>query len=240
MPVKTLEDAIGAPAIPKLFEIGHPLKPSDPGLFKGRNDTLNKIKSSFYGGVQRERYFLDGIRRAGKTSILNFLPSHLPDTVVPIPVSVEKFSLRGAVDSADVLRQLCELVNESFAKRTGTNLPLTDAAGFKEAPARVFGKFLNECRNCLPGHIPFLMFDEFQDLLKAIARTRSPKDRDTVVLDALRVYLEEGSVYAVFTGSVRFDRLSEILEHRIFWLSYPAAGIIPHPRKCCECSPCRD
>lgn len=216
LPIRTLEDAIGGPAIPKLFEIGDPLKPSDPGLFQGRNETLNKIKSSFYGGVQRERYFLDGIRRAGKTSILNFLPAHLPDTVLPIPLNIEKFSLRGSVDSADILWQLCGFINESFAERIGSNLSLPDVTGFKDAPARAFGTFLNECRTRLPGHTPFLMFDEFQEILKAIVRTGSPKDRDTVVLDALRAYLEEGRVYAVFTGSVRFDRLSEILEHRIF------------------------
>jgi hypothetical protein len=216
LPVKTFEDAIGASAIPKLFEIGDPLKPSDPGLFHGRNETLNKIRSSFYGGVQRERYFLDGIRRAGKTSILNFLPAHLPNTVIPIPLNIEKFSLRGSVDSADILWQLCGFINESVAARIGSNVPLPDATGFKDGPARAFGAFLNDCRIRLPGHTPFLMFDEFQELLKAIARTGSPKDRDTVVLDALRAYLEEGRVYAVFTGSVRFDRLAEILEHRIF------------------------
>jgi tetratricopeptide (TPR) repeat protein len=216
VPVKTFEDAIGAATIPKLFEIGDPLKPSDPGLFHGRNETLNKIKSSFYGGVQRERYFLDGIRRAGKTSILNFLPTHLPDTIIPIPVSIEKLSLRGAIDSGDVLWKLCRCINESYENRTGAKLSLPDVAGFKDDSARAFGTFLNECRTILPEHVPLLMFDEFQDLLIAIARTGSSKDRDTVALDALRVYLEEGRVYAVFTGSVRFDRLSEILEHRIF------------------------
>ena len=60
------------------------------------------------------------------------------------------------------------------------------------------------------------MLDEFQDLLLAIGRTGTGKNRDTLVLDLLRSGLENGRLNAIFTGCVRFDRLSNIMNHRIF------------------------
>jgi AAA+ ATPase superfamily predicted ATPase len=215
LPIKTLQEAIGTPIIPKLFEIGHPLNPDRPELFQGRIDSLNAIKASFYGGVQRARYFLDGIRRAGKTSILNFIPSYLPDTVIVTRVNIEKFYLHGQMDSYGVLRQLCAHINDSFNERSGQSLSLPDESAFAVAPAKVFESFLNEIK-IKHGLVPLLVFDEFQELLEAIAKSNSSKDRDTRVLDILRANLEEGRVFGIFTGSVRFDRLSQILPHRIF------------------------
>ena len=78
-------------AIPKLFQIGRPLKLSEPELFQGRSDILNKVKGSFHAGIQREFYFLDGIRRVGKTSILHFLPSFLPNHLVPVLINLDEF-----------------------------------------------------------------------------------------------------------------------------------------------------
>jgi len=67
----------------------------------------------------------------------------------------------------------------------------------------------------LPGHKTLLMIDEFQDLLVNIAASGSGNDRDTLVLKQLRAHLDDGRIYAIFTGSVRFDRLSDIVDHRI-------------------------
>jgi hypothetical protein len=59
------------------------------------------------------------------------------------------------------------------------------------------------------------MFDEFPDLLNAVARSGGGMDRETLVLDQLRGLLDSGDLNAIFTGSMRFDSLSDVLAHRI-------------------------
>jgi hypothetical protein len=216
IPVKAFAEVVGAERVPRLFQIGRPLLPTEPGLFQGRDEVLQQIRDSFYGGMQRERYFLDGIRRVGKTSILNFLPASLPPTIMPVVVNMEKLEIRGAVNSGAILHGICALVAQGAVYAGAGALGVPAENDFQDAPGKVFESFLSDFEASLPGRTPFLMIDEFQELLEAIARTGTAKDRETLVLDQIRANLEEGRLNALFTGSVRFDRLTEILEHRIF------------------------
>lgn len=217
VPVRSLREAVGSEQIPKLFQHGKPLDPSEPALFQGRSDLLARIQGSFHGGVQRERYFLDGIRRVGKTSLLNFLPLHLPETVVPVLVDCEyDLQLRGPIDSPQVLHGLCSLVARSIQSSSGKALDVPDLEMFRDAATNAFHGFMSSLENVTHGQIPLLMIDEFQLLLSATARSGSSRERDTLVLDLLRGLMEKGKLSALFTGSVRFDRLSDILDHRIF------------------------
>ena len=216
IPVREFTKVIGGEQIPKLFQVGQPLRPSDPLLFQGRDDILRKIKSSFFGGIQRERYFLDGIRRAGKTSILNFLPGYLPENLIPVHMNLDISSIQGPINSAVVFHRICSLACESVRTATSQELDLPDLTIFEQGPGQAFSDFLSTFRDVMPERVPFLMIDEFQDLLKAIARTGPEDERDTLVLDQLRGHLDAGNLYAIFTGSVRFDRLSGIVKHRIF------------------------
>lgn len=216
LPVRKFKEAIGLDQIPRLFQSGKPLNPSDPTLFQGREDIIQKIGSSFFGGVQRERFFLDGIRRVGKTSVLNFLPLGLPSNIFPIFLNLDTFGLRGPTRSSVILRQICSLIKEDVVFRElGVELRLPSAEEFEESPGRYFSSFLQEARR-IGGRTPLVMIDEFQELLYAIARSGSSHDRDTLVLDQLRGHSDEGGMYVIFTGSVRFDRLSSIIDHRIF------------------------
>ena len=216
IPIKKFSEAIGMSQIPKLFQPGRPLNPVESDLFQGRDDILNKIKSSFFEGIQRERYFIDGIRRIGKTSILNFLPLNLPENVIPVLINLDKLGLNSTINSAGILFEFCRLICNSTSKLANVNLELPDEITFNEHPARTFDNFLSIFKKELPGKKPFLMIDEFQVLLTAIEKTGSGPTRDTLVLDLLRGYLDEGEINAIFTGSVRFDRLSGIIDHRIF------------------------
>ena len=214
VPIKTLKQVIGFDQIPKLFQEG-PLKPSAPELFHGRNTTLNDIKNSFYGGIQRERYFFDGIRRVGKTSILNFLPLSLPDDVIPVLINFDKWGLGGRFNSAVALRHFCTLIAKAVADSKQVMIEIPTGESFEHNPGEAFEVFLKTLSASLPGHKPLLMIDEFQDLLVNIAASGSGNDRDTLVLKQLRAHLDDGRIYAIFTGSVRFDRLSDIVDHRI-------------------------
>ncbi|KAA3659386.1 MAG: NYN domain-containing protein [Calditrichaeota bacterium] len=218
IPIKTFKEFIGAEQIPKKFQ-KVALNPSEPDLFQGRDDIMKKIKNSFSGGIQRERYFLDGIRRTGKTSILNFLPRSLPENVIPVLINLDTFGLTaGPIDSPSFLHGICGLMCESMMSGTnnGNEIHPPDKEAFVSNPGQAFNQFLTDFKTKTDGKVPLLMIDEFQTLLEAIARTGSGINRDTLVLDQLRGHLDQGNLYATMTGSVRFDRLSQITDHRIF------------------------
>jgi hypothetical protein len=79
--------------IPKRFLIGKALDSNNSELFQGREDSVKTILDSLRGGTQNKRYFLDGIRRVGKTSILKMLPSFLPDKIIPVYFNFEDTAL---------------------------------------------------------------------------------------------------------------------------------------------------
>lgn len=216
VPIKSFLEATGNDYIPTLFTPGGSLKPEkDPGLFQGRVDLLTRIQRSFHDDTQREKYFLDGIRRVGKTSILNFIPKYLPDSLLPVVITFDEAGQRGPIDSGAMLRSFCNSISEA-AEALDKTIPVPPSTDFTADPGGRFKDYLTEFRGALPGKVPFLMIDEFQELLKAVARSRPGVERDTVVLDQLRGHLDSGKLCAIFTGSVRFDRLSHILDHRIF------------------------
>ncbi len=214
IPLQSMREAIGVQRIPVLFQ-NDAIRASDPALFQGRDDVLLKIQGSFHGNAQRERYFLDGIRRVGKTTLLNFLPQHLPDWVLPVSINLEDFDFRGEIDSADVLRRFCSHVRDAATGR-GVEIDAPDSAAFARDPGEAFGDYLRLARAALGDRIPLLMVDELQKLLVAVARGTSGRDVDSLVLDQLRVKMDEGRLFAIFTGSTRYDRLAEILQHRIY------------------------
>jgi tetratricopeptide (TPR) repeat protein len=216
LPVASFRERLGTDRIPKLFQIGRALTKTEAELFHGRNEVLDQIKDSFYGGVQRERYFLDGIRRSGKTTILNFLGAYLPQNVLPVYINLEDFSLHGPVNSAGVLNGFCTKIGLKAIEVHDAFLEIPDESVFRAEPHHAFNRFLAEVKDRLPGYVPLLMIDEFQLLLEAIGRTGRAPDQDTLVLDQLRARLEEGNLYTIMTGSVRFDRLATIVQHRIF------------------------
>lgn len=216
VPIKTFQNALGFDQIPKLFQEG-PLRPTAPELFQGRGELLSSIRNSFYGGAQRERYFFDGIRRVGKTTILNFLPQYVPESVIPVIANFEMLGVApGRFNSADVLRRFSTLIADAVAVTHGIQIDAGDVQAFHTDPGRAFGTFLGELGAALPGKVPLLMVDEFQELLHEIEATGIERSRDTLVLDQLRGNLDTGRLYGLFTGSVRFDRLTRIVDHRIF------------------------
>jgi hypothetical protein len=176
---------------------------------------MKKVRGSLENGTQSERYFLDGIRRVGKTSILKMLPSFLPDKIIPVYFNFEDTDLGqpGSLNSWKILQDFCFKLNASSP--TGSLPAVPDPANFQTEPGRTFRSYLESVKTALPGRVPLFMFDEFPDLLNAVARSGGGMDRETLVLDQLRGLLDSGDLNAIFTGSMRFDSLSDVLAHRI-------------------------
>ena len=206
IPVKTLGMAINRDEIPKLFIDSSPLDETSP-LFQGRDSLLQQIRNSLFGGIQREKLFLDGIRRVGKSSIVNFVPLNVPDDVVAVPLRMERFGLQSPLDAASVLWKIGKAIEAAYVSRGVTPPDAPTEPSIDDCAA-----FITSVK-AFTGKTPFLMFDEFQRMLLRIKETGSNAE---VILDILRAGLEDQTVYGLFTGSIRFDRLSTIVPHRIF------------------------
>ena len=92
---------------------------------------------------------------------------------------------------------------------------MPDTATFQTDPGRTFRSYLESVKTAFPGRVPSFMFDEFPDLLIAVARSGIGSDRQTLVLDELATLLDSGELCAIFTGSVRFYSVFEILDHSL-------------------------
>lgn len=212
--VQSLVQAIGVEQIPRHFVIGTSLK-RDAGrdLFHGRDDIMRKIRGSFDREGQSERFFLDGIRRVGKTTILKFLPESLPDRMFPVDVNLDTVDTRSP-DSGGILYALCDCIWKALIP-VSADVAKPDETLFRTSPAAALRGYLRSAQEVVKGKSLLLMIDEFQELLKLVGRSGSGSSHDTLALDQLRALMDEGEVAAIFTGSIRFDRLADIFDHRI-------------------------
>jgi hypothetical protein len=212
--VQTLAQAAGVDQIPRHFVIGTSLKRDmRRELFHGRDDIMRKIRGSFDREGQSERFFLDGIRRVGKTTILNFLPESLPERMIPVDVNLDTVDTRSP-ESGAILHAFCDCIWKALAA-AGLALEKPEMEGFKASPATAFRDYLRLTREVAKGKTLLLMIDEFQELLKLVGRSGATRSHDTLALDQLRALMDEGELAAIFTGSIRFDRLADIFDHRI-------------------------
>jgi len=211
IPIKTFQQQIGRSSIPILFKPGAPLTDDEAGLFQGRQEVIEKIKESFYEGKQGERFFLDGIRRVGKTSLLNFLPHHLPENLIPVKIDFEGLGITTEFSSAQFLYTMCDRIFTALPEPEGMPVLPLDEARFMARPATAFQEFFRAVKRAYPDKMVFLMVDEFQVMLSAMKTTAI----DSLALDQIRSNMDDRLFYAMFTGSTRYDRLARIYEHRI-------------------------
>jgi hypothetical protein len=129
---------------------------------------------------------------------------------------LQSTGLHGPIDSAAVLQNFCDEIKKNSFEHAKIELPVLDLENFKKDAGKAFQDFLTLFKQSLPDKTPLLMIDEFQDLLHAVSKTGSGEDQDKLVLDQLRGLLDQGQLYMICTGSVRFDSLSQIVRHRIF------------------------
>jgi len=114
--LRTFSEVIGADAFrscsPKATQA------SDSELFHGRTALLDEIRNTFSAGSQSERYFLTD-RRVGKTSLLNFLPDHLPDTCSGNSESGQS-AIKGRFSSATALEKFSKAMPKHRSRSSST------------------------------------------------------------------------------------------------------------------------
>jgi hypothetical protein len=168
-----------------------------PENFHGRGELLNRIRGSVADQESREVLFLNGIRRIGKTSLLNMLEGAPPSGLIPVKVRLDVINPDSTGMFLYSLAALIVQKVEKHAKLTMDPLNLQSPEAleaFELRPQIEFPRVLDLVAPYLGGHKLFLMFDEFQLITEAIQRARSEGKTsriDVNLLDMLRGYLEE-------------------------------------------------
>ena len=185
-----------------------------PENFHGRDDILSLIRGGVAGGELREALFLSGLRRVGKTSVLQFLLGNAPSGTIPVYIRLDELSPKS---TGELLLGMALKIQDRIAELSldtrgdlQPQLGLQDLEVFDAHPSMMFSDFLNRVNKVLQGKKLFLMLDEFQVVTEGIAKNRLGQSTSTLDIDALdiiRGHLEGRSFYAILTGSLLFEEI---------------------------------
>ncbi|MCX6627473.1 MAG: ATP-binding protein, partial [Candidatus Solibacter sp.] len=187
--------------LPNPYRAGQPLRP-DQGqvLFRGRDQIVQQIESILADANQSGSIALLGPRRCGKTSVLQMLPSLLPDCVCVF------FDLQdNPVDSTQAFFQALERQarEQSRRDRRVEIPPLPDGGSFSSAT-----QWLQELDN-LPGDFRILLcLDEFERLEDLFPGNRQDLLR---LMGLFRATIQHRRrVRLLVSGVAPFDELGQI------------------------------
>ena len=211
--------------LPEPYIIGQAVPANRPQNFQGRNEELAEILRSIGDvGPQNSVRFLDGIRRVGKTSILNALSVRVPANIIPVKLDMHELSPDAATASSPrFLHQLCKAIEENIEKRLGIKVESPPLAEF-EKDVTIFNAYINQKSSQIPEHRVLLIFDEFQLVLRGVLNWhRKIGTLDETPLNMLRSHLGEGNLLCVFTGSLKFYQLRRYVDHPLLGTLLPLA-----------------
>jgi NYN domain len=186
------------------FITGAPVATDRTDLFHGRDRELRELKEGFAGGRLRRLYFVNGIRRVGKSSLM----AHLGRVCAPdVLTLVLDFEVARQLNDVQMVRALLRKASIALARTPGfehIELPLPGAADFELDPAwTVFENALRGLQN-RAGRQILVCFDELQVLVERVANPGEPIGDS--VLSWLREKAQtESDLLFICTGSESFE-----------------------------------
>ncbi|WZL71698.1 ATP-binding protein [Clostridiaceae bacterium 35-E11] len=144
-----------------------------PKQFFGRKKIINDIYENCYSVETNNLLVIHGMRRVGKTSILNFLKNTLEGDTIPVFVDLQE---TGAYNS------MASLVYSTFARGIYEALadynikikePTLDL--FLEEPLLAMDHYLDDIKAAIGKQKVIIMLDEFEELLVGINEGRYPQ-----------------------------------------------------------------
>jgi uncharacterized LabA/DUF88 family protein len=184
--------------------------------FYGREKEIQELKNLLKPEALIGSPFLDGVRRVGKTSLLNFLEKELPDTIIPIRVNADEISKK---DSGYFLFKVCENIRDKILKVNPDlkeRIPL-EKQEFEKFPKEAFSSYIEEVKKRIPEKTILIIIDEFQEIINSIKEKKEKGvGLDEDVLDAIRNQIAERKILFLMTGSIRARVFGEYLRHPIW------------------------
>jgi len=209
IPTKAFND------IPSRYIHGRELFLSDHLNFHGREDDIQNFLKFLPPLGQGRFIFLDGLRRVGKTSLINFLLPLLPENLAPVNITTDEISTKSG--TSDFLYEICERIARVLSDDKDVKPPSTKSE-FDQNPAKAFKDCLENFNELYPDRKILLILDEFQDIVKSIRdyEEEGKPGLDETPLNLLRANVTSGKIHLLCTGSIRYRLLGKYFKHRLF------------------------
>lgn len=186
---------------------------TDQAIFLGRDDLRETLANEIYSAVHIPTFLIQGQRRVGKTSFINFLPQILGSGFVVAKVDCQDARARTVID-------FLRFTLWTVAGRLGIKLPEREEAAAEDSGQWLpeWGKlqtFLEQQTMDSPKRI-VLAFDEYENLQQMLRK--NPEDGKRL-LEAMRSFSQaQKKVVLMFAGSAFFTeqdrpRWSNIFVH---------------------------
>jgi len=210
-----------------VYRVGHPLSPSDKtNTFKGRIDLKDTLSRIIYTAVAMPLLFIQGQRRVGKTSLINYL-----EVLLGSGFKIIKVDMQQGINEEfhDLLENLNKKINEK--------LSIEEIVAFEKDNIRAnwmaFEEYLIKHTQRLNYKL-IIAFDEYENFHTNIAQS-NPK-----ILQYMRGFLQnQEKVVFLFTGLKDISELTnpnwdeyfpQIQKLRVDYLSVEdSKELITHP-----------
>jgi len=191
---------------PQIYFVGNPLTTKFKDIFLGRDDLQERLSYKILTAKEFPTLLLQGQRRVGKTSLLNFLPSLLPSRIIAIQQDLQKGNIADDVVSwlSDLYQNINNTLKEKYLiKELPEWLPSSDWMDvWKEFSFRL-NKITQDKKFKL-----LLSIDEYEELHYRAFR-KKPYEAGKL-LGAIRSYMQsQQNVVFMFAGSAYFSELTK-------------------------------
>jgi NYN domain-containing protein len=189
-------------------------------LFHGRERELRELAQAFEGGRLRTLYFVNGIRRVGKSTLMKHLGAHCGSEVASFLLNIEEALSGQKMNSTQLVRQLIRACIQQARTRpdfAGMGLRLPEASAFElDPPWVVFEDFLRAFQTQAKISNVLVCFDELPLLVKSVADKSDPMD-DGCLAWIRKLAQEQSDILVVCTGSEPYETMrSRYREHTVW------------------------
>lgn len=190
---------------------------SMPKDFYGRKKIIETILNNLNGSDYDNVLVIHGLRRVGKTSILNHLMYLYgkEERLIPVFVDLQYYRSYSMVDL--ICSGICKKIRIALMHK-GIKVDMPRIEEFRESPIVAFNDYLDEIQCSLGDKIIVLMFDEFEELINGV----NTGDYDAYLLDNLRSMMQHRKELRFILAGA--DKVIEMLRDYasiIFNMTYP-------------------
>jgi len=186
------------PITPNIYEIGSPLSPNYQNqLFKGRKEVVDRLSNIIYTSQQMPLLLIQGQRRVGKTSLINYL-----EQLLGSGFKIVKLDMQSATNKR--FNSLVKNINEELHSMLGIEETIETTDDILESWI-AFESYLTKHTKALNYKI-IIAFDEYEAFHKHIIKKNSDGED---ILESMRSFMQsQNQVIFLFSGMLRLSDLT--------------------------------
>ena len=209
-----------ASRISQRYTSGAPVPVDRQDLFHGRDKELMELMEAFSGNRLQKLYFVNGIRRVGKTTLMKHLCARFAANGLSLLFNLETALSQSQGSASELALTLAVLAVDDVIKEqkrvpeTGLSVPGLEEFE-REGAWFVLDRFLDSLRQSVGADGLMVCFDEMQVLVKRIADPHAPMDDS--FLTWLRDKIQnQGNIFLLCTGSVPYRLMRKYHYHNLW------------------------